>query len=84
MPVPERITLQQLTEIYQRMGFYPIEGEPLSFARPKDGMMLFHSPYRGDEFYWTQVVEDIKSAEEFCDPPEDLQSQFLEILSEFF
>ncbi len=87
MAVPERISYDQLKEVYRRIGLTPQANEPYTFERA-DGFMVFHIPYTGrdnsKEFYWSQVVEDIQNAEELQGFESSVAEQFKVALFEMF
>ena len=64
MQIRERITGTELTNMYARLGFFPLEGSPFTFVRDSDETMLFHDPIHDtDEFLWIVVLRDIRRTE---------------------
>ncbi len=86
MEIRERVTGDELTFLYGRMGFLPEEGNPFSFSRADDNIMVFHAPI-GDnpdlnEFYWVWILEDLERTEQLYADDLSLSNQFLEVLAE--
>jgi hypothetical protein len=83
MAVPSRLSLQQLKEIYSRLGFQQRMDNPFTFEH-EDSRMLFHSPYRGNELYWVHVMDDIEVTENLWESRQGLAEQFIDILFELY
>ena len=79
MTLPERITIEQLTAIYEAMGFVRSLMEPSCFVREKDGLMFFHQPFEG-RFYLAIVVDDIRNTEALYPEAKDIADRFLGLL----
>ena len=83
MALSERIKYCRLVTVYGRLGFSPQKGHPHTFER-EDGIMFFHSPYGEDEFYWSQVVEDIENTEKLHGMNDELSLAFTDVLFELY
>lgn len=82
MPIPDRITYSQLETVYGRLGLIPLEGDPPAFESADGRTVFFHSPYGENEFYWSQVVEDIENTENLHGMGNELSSAFTDLMFE--
>ena len=81
MDHPRRITLDNLVDVYRRMGFVQDGEDPSAFVRDADGVMFFHEPDQG-EFWWELVFVNIFQTEHWLVSDEDLARTFLRLVSE--
>ncbi len=77
MPVAASLSLAELTEVLERMGFYPREDDPTVFERPSDHLMLFPDVRNG-----RVTLRDILDSIEEWQGTENLTDRFMEIFNE--